>query len=59
MARSALAAPSAPEEPEEGERRRDITVEPTVGGSFDENGACLQAGGIPEPDEHRMTKPER
>jgi hypothetical protein len=41
------------------ERPREITAAPTVGGVFDEDGTCLQPGGLPEPDAHRLKKPER
>jgi len=40
-------------------RAREVTPAPTVGGAFDEDGTCLQPGGLPEPDAHRMKKPER
>lgn len=40
-------------------RERELTAEPTKGGVFTEEGSCLQPGGLPEPDEHRMKKPER
>ena len=40
-------------------RAKEYTPEPSVGGAFDEDGTCVQPGGIPEPDAHRMKQPER
>lgn len=51
--------PVVPAAPGESKRPREITAAPTVGGVFDEQGDCVQEGGLPEPDKHRMKKPER
>ena len=45
--------PAAPKE-----REREITKAPTKGGLFTEEGEQI-ATPLPEPDEHRMKKPER
>lgn len=45
--------PTAPKE-----QKREITKEPTKGGLYTEEGEPL-ATPLPEPDEHRMKKPER
>jgi hypothetical protein len=41
------------------QRPRELTVEPTQGGVFDEEGKRLVPAPLPEPDDHRMKKPER
>ena len=45
--------PAAPKK-----REREITKEPTKGGAFTEDGEQT-ATPLPEPDDHRMKKPER
>lgn len=40
------------------QRQKEYTAEPTQGGSYDEDGKLVQRT-EPEPDQHRLTKPER
>jgi len=41
------------------QRERELTKAPTTGGVFTEDGDRLVEAPKPEPDDHRMQKPER